>query len=99
LIIDNPANPSQPLTIAGPRGIDPSIAARLRVRPSDTFRHAGTDPVRVKPDRFVLASADTLDSLVEAGEGTSAAQGNDSLGKLGGHTLGDIAVVGVQEAA
>ena len=99
LIIDDLANPSQPLTIAGPRGIDPSVAARMRWRQGDTFRHANTDPVRVKPERFVLASANTLDSLVEGGEGASAAQGNDALKKLADHTLGDVAVVGVHEAA
>jgi hypothetical protein len=99
LIIDDPASPSKPLAIGGSRAIDATVAARLRVRPDDQFRHANADPVRVKPERFVLASADTLDAFVEVGEGTSAAQANDSLGNIGSYTLGDVAVVGVHEAA
>jgi hypothetical protein len=98
IVIDSPANPSQPLTIAGPRGIDASTSARMRSRQSDTFHHVDTNPVRVKPERFVLASTDTLDLLVGAGEAASAAQCNDLLNKLGSHTVGEIAVVGVHEA-
>src|SRR5207249_4183498 len=73
-IVDDPALPSQSLAATGNRAMDAATAARLRARVGPGFRHAGGDAVRVRPERFAVASADTLAPVGAASSGLSASQ-------------------------
>jgi hypothetical protein len=97
-VVDDLSQPSPSVIADVPLPAEATVGLRVGATASAGFTADGNRGVAVRPERYVLALASSLQPIVEAGEGSSCAEAHDALRALG-IAGAAVVVVTVTEAA